>query len=222
MTTMETLRIVIADDHPVFRYGLRALLDAAPDTEVVGEATSGDEAVSLATTLHPDVVLMDLNMPGTNGIEATRQIAAAHPQIGILVVTMFEDDDSVFAAMRAGARGYLLKGAEGEETLRAIRAVAHGEAIFSPAIARRLMRYFGRPKPTGAGAGPVEAFPELTAREREILTLLAQGYTNTVIAERLYLSPKTVRNQVSTIFDKLQVTNRTQAVLRAREAGLGA
>src|SRR5438094_3353717 len=221
METLETLRIVIADDHPVFRYGLRALLDAAPDTEVVGEATSGDEAVSLATTLQPDVVLMDLNMPGTNGIEATRQIAAAHPQIGILVLTMFEDDDSVFAAMRAGARGYILKGAEGEETLRAIHAVAHGEAIFSPAIARRLMRYFARPKPADAGAGPAEAFPDLTAREREILALIAQGYTNTVIAERLYLSPKTVRNQVSTIFDKLQVTNRTQAVLRARDAGLG-
>src|SRR5438093_2491949 len=180
MTTLETLRIVIADDHPVFRYGLRALLGAAPDTEVEGEATSGDEAISLTTTLQPDVVLMDLNMPGTNGIEATRQIAAAHPQIGILVLTMFEDDDSVFAAMRAGARGYLLKGAEGEETLRAIRAVAHGEAIFSPAIARRLIRYFARPKPAGVGSGPAEAFPDLTAREREVLTLLAQGYTNTV------------------------------------------
>ena len=213
---MSPIRVLIADDHPVFRFGLRALLAAEPHTEVIGEATTGDEAITLAVALQPDVVLMDLNMPGPNGVEATRRIAQQCPQIGILVATMF-DDDSVFAAMRAGARGYILKGAEGEETLRAIRAVAHGEAIFSPTIARRLMQHFAAPRP-GPSSPP---FPELTEREHEVLDLIAQGYTNTAIAERLYMSPKTVRNHVSTIFSKLQVSDRTQAAIRAREAGLG-
>ena len=213
---METIRILIADDHPVFRYGLRALLAAEPETEVVGEATSGDEVIALAATLQPDVILMDLNMPGVNGIEATRRILAASPHVRILVITMF-DDDSVFAAMRAGARGYLLKGAEGEETLRAIRAVSKGEAIFSSAIAQRLIQYFGAPRPEV----PAHPFPELTDREREILTLIAQGYTNAAMAERLVLSLKTVRNYVSNIFGKLQVADRAAAIIRARDAGLG-
>ncbi len=213
---MDRIRILIADDHPVFRYGLRALLQAEPETEVVGEAMSGDEVIALAASLQPDVILMDLNMPGINGIEATRRILATNPHMNILVLTMFDDDDSVFAAMRAGARGYLLKGAEGDETVRAIRVVSSGEAIFSPSIARRLMQYFGAPRPTA----PPQAFPKLTEREREILTLIAQGYTNTAIADQLVLSPKTVRNHVSNIFSKLQVADRAEAIIRARDAGL--
>ena len=212
----ESIRILIADDHPVFRFGLAALLEAEEDMQMVGEATSGAEAVARAAELEPDVILMDLNMPGLNGLEATRQIVEAHPEMGILVITMF-DDDSVFAAMRAGARGYVLKGSEGAETLRAIRAVANGEAIFSPAIAERMMQFMARP-PASAEDVP---FPELTAREREVLELVALGLTNTAIAERLVLSPKTIRNHVSNIFGKLQVADRAQAIVRAREAGLG-
>ncbi len=214
---METIRIVIADDHPVFRYGLRALLSAEPGTEVVGEATTGSEAIALATTLLPDILLMDLNMPDVNGIEATRQIGQLVPQVGILVITMVDDDDSVFAAMRAGARGYLLKGAEGDETVRAIHAVSHGEAIFSPAIARRLIQFFNSPSPVAAP----QVFPELTEREHELLDLIAQGYTNAAIAEQLVISPKTVRNHVSHIFAKLQVAGRADAIIRARDSGLG-
>ncbi len=217
---MSRIRVLIADDHPVFRYGLRALLLAEATTmEVVGEATTGEEVVTLAAKSLPEVILMDVNMPGLNGIEATRRILAATPQVGILMLTMFDDDESVFAAMRAGARGYLLKGAEGEETVRAILAVSNGEAIFSPTIARRLIGYFGvhqrrQPSP------PASLFPELTEREREVLTLLAQGYTNPAIAEHLVLSPKTVRNHVSSIFSKLQVAGRAEAIIRARDAGL--
>lgn len=214
---MDTIRVLIADDHPVFRFGLRALLSAEPEIEVVGEATTGEEAISSAETLGPDAILMDINMPGISGIEATRRISQANPHAGILVITMFEDDDSVFAAMRAGARGYLLKGAAGDETVRAIRAVSNGEAIFSPSVARRLMQYFAAPH---ASAAP-QAFPELTEREREILNLIAQGYTNTAIAEKLVLSAKTVRNHVSNIFSKLQVAGRAEAIIRARDAGLG-
>jgi len=213
---MTLIRILIADDHPVFRFGLRALLAAEPDTEVVGEATTGQEAVALAAELEPDIILMDLNMPKLNGLEATRRIRQQNPDIGILVITMF-DDDSVFAAMRAGARGYILKGAEGEETLRAIRAVANGEAIFSPVVAERVMQFFAQ----APSAEPEPAFPELTPREREILIWLAHGLTNSAIAERLVLSPKTVRNHVSNIFSKLQVADRAEAIIRAREAGLG-
>jgi DNA-binding NarL/FixJ family response regulator len=213
---MEPVRILIADDHPVFRFGLRALLGAEPDFAVVGEATTGEEALALAESLQPDVVLMDVNMPGMNGIEATRRILEISPGIGVLIVTMFDDDASVFAAMRAGARGYLLKGAAGEETIRAIRSVSEGEAIFSPAVARRLIQYFSSPP---ASQAPV--FPELTEREREVLQLIAQGYTNAAIAERLTLSPKTVRNHVSNIFGKLQVAGRAEAIIRARDAGLG-
>ncbi|HEX6304625.1 MAG TPA: response regulator transcription factor [Anaerolineales bacterium] len=213
---MKLIRILIADDHPVFRFGMRALLETESDLEVAGEASTGDEAVALADALQPDVVLMDITMPGINGIEATRQILDKHPRMGVLMVTML-DDDSLFPAMRAGARGYLLKGAEGEETLRAIRAVAHGEAIFSPAIAERLTQIIAEPPP-GKAKSP---FPELTPREHEVLALISQGMSNADIAERLTLSLKTVRNHVSNILNKLQVSDRLQAALRAREAGLG-
>ena len=213
---MEPIRVLIADDHPVFRFGLRALLSAAPDLDVAGEATDGEQAVALAASLQPDVVLMDLNMPGLNGLEATRRILQTSPHIAILVVTMF-DDDSVFAAMQAGARGYLLKGIEPEATVRAIRTVASGEAILSPPVAQRMMDFFAQRQPDT----PAQIFPELTDRERELLGLLAQGLTNAAIAERLTLSPKTVRNHVSNIYSKLQVADRAQAIIRAREAGLG-
>lgn len=215
---MEPIRVLIADDHPLFRDGLRTLLQSVSWTEVVGEAATGEETIARAATLEPDVIFMDLNMPGTNGIEATRHILHASPHIGILVVTMYEDDNSVFAAMRAGARGYLLKGADQDETLRALQAISRGEAIFSPAIAKRLIRYF---TPTKASTTPPQAFPNLTEREREILTLLAQGQNNAEIAQKLVLSPKTVRNHLSNIFSKLQVADRVQAIIRAREAGLG-
>lgn len=214
---MSSIRIVIADDHPVFRFGLRALLGAEPDMEVVAEATMGEEAIDLAARLRPDIILMDINMPGLNGIEATRRIVQANPETGILVITMV-DDDTLFAAMRAGARGYLLKGAQGEETLHAIRAVARGEAIFSPVVAKRLIRYFGEPPSSISGPDP---FPELTAREHEILELIARGYTNAAIAEQLSLSSKTVRNYTSDIFSRLQVASRAEAIIRARDAGLG-
>jgi len=208
------LRVLVADDHPVFRYGMRALLASEGDTELVGEATDGEEAINLALELGPDVVLMDLNMPKVNGIDATRKILEARPETGVLVLTMFEDDDSVFAALRAGARGYLLKGADGGDTLRAIRAVARGEAILGPSVARRLTGFF-------AGQQPASAFPELTGREREVLDLIARGYTNDAIAKRLYLIPKTTRNYVSAVFQKLGVADRASAIVRAREAGLG-
>lgn len=215
---MDQIRVLIADDHPFFRDGLRVLLDATADTTLVGEAASGDEVVRLAATLEPDVILMDLKMPRLNGIEASRQIVQSSPQIGILVITMFEDDNSVFAAMRAGARGYLLKGADKDEMLLAIRAVAGGEAIFGPAIARRLMRYFAAPTPAQQAA-PAPIFPGLTGREGEILALIAEGRNNQEIAGQLFLSLKTVRNYVSNIFSKLQVADRAQAIVRARDAG---
>ncbi len=216
----DPLRVLVADDHPFFRDGLRVMLEATPDTELVGEAADGVEAVNLAHTLRPDVILMDLRMPGLGGIEATRKILNESPQVGILVVTMIEDDDSVFAAMRAGARGYLLKGADKDEVLLAIRAVGRGEAIFGPGIARRLVQYFASHAAVPKQASRV-AFPELTDREREILDLIAAGRNNQEIAGQLFLSLKTVRNYVSSIFTKLQVADRSQAVIRAREAGLG-
>jgi DNA-binding NarL/FixJ family response regulator len=219
---MTPIRVLIADDHPVFRFGVRALLNATADTEVVGEVTTGEEAIAQAASVRPDVILMDINMPGVNGIEATRRIRAAHPEVRVLVVTMLEDD-SVFAATRAGAHGYIVKGAEPSEVLRAIRAVAEGEAIFSPTIAERLLRYFATPPAAGDGArrggGPL--FPDLTEREREVLGLIAHGLTNSAIAEQLVLSQKTVRNYVTEIFSKLQVADRSQAIIRARNAGLG-
>ena len=214
---MEPLRVLIADDHPLFRHGIAALLQALPEFEVVGEATSGEEVVALAEQLQPDVILMDIHMPGLNGIAATRLILHTSPHIRILMVTMSEDDASVFTAMRAGARGYVLKDAQKDDMLRAIRAVGRGEAIFSPAVATRLIDFFAAPRP----AVPPQAFPDLTDRERAILNLIAQGHNNPEIAARLVLSPSTVRNYVSNIFGKLQVADRAQAIIRAREAGLG-
>ena len=211
------LRILIADDHPLFRDGLRVLLESVHDMQVVGEAPSGEDVEALASALQPEVILMDIKMPGLNGIEATRRILSAAPGIKILIVSMFEDDDSVFAALRAGARGYILKGAVQAETLRAIRAVGNGEAIFSPAIAQRVIQYFASPR---AGTLP-PAFPELTEREYEILQLIAQRASNMEIAAKLVLSPKTVRNHVSNIFSKLHVADRTEAMMAARIAGLG-
>ena len=212
---MDNLTILIVDDHPVFRKGLRALLATMPDFELVGEAASGEEAIILAEKLQPDVVLLDLQMPGGGGLEAIRPIVQTSPHIGILIVTMFDDDDSVFAAMRAGARGYVLKDMNDEEITRAILAVGHGEAIFSPAIAERMMDFFSaRP------ALPANIFPELTDSERNVLRLMAQGANNETIARQLTLSTKTVRNYVSNIFSKLQVADRAQAIVKARDAGL--
>lgn len=216
---MDSVSVLIADDHAPFRAGLRALLESASDIEVVGEAGTGAEAIIQATKLQPDVILMDLQMPDVSGIDATRRILHTSPHISILVLTMFEDDDFVFAALRAGARGYLLKGALKAEILRAIRVVSSGEAIFGPAIARRLMSYFAelqRPQ-----AVPEYAFPELTEREREILNLIAQHHTNPEIAEQLGVKLKTVCNHVSNIYSKLQVADRAQAIIKARAAGMG-
>ena len=212
-----TIRILIADDHGVVREGLRAVLGPEPDMEVVGEAATGKEVIERAAELGPDVILMDIQMPHVNGIEATHRILEAKPHIGVVVLTMFEDDDSVFSAMRAGARGYVLKGAPPSQILKVLRAVAGGEAYFGPEIARRLMDFFSAPKP----ASPEETFPELSAREVEILDLIAQGHSNAKIAGRLFLSPKTVGNHISHIFTKLQVADRAHAIIRAREAGLG-
>ena len=213
---MEPLRILVADDHPVFRTGIKALLQATPAMELVGEATTGDSAVELATQLQPDVVLMDIKMPGLNGIEATRKIVHTSPQIRVLVVTMFEDDASVFTALRAGARGYVLKDIDQDDLIHAIQAVGRGEAIFSPAIATRLIDYFAAPQVVV----PRDLFPTLTDREREILVLIAQSHTNAEIGRQLMLTPKTVSNYVSNILGKLQVADRAQAILRARDAGL--
>jgi DNA-binding NarL/FixJ family response regulator len=207
------IRVLVADDHALFRAGLRGLLEAVPDTTVVGEAATGDQAVTMADRLRPDVVLMDIAMPGGNGIDATQRIVRAHPEVGVLMLSMLEDDESLFAAMRAGARGYVLKGVSPGRILRAIRVVHSGEAIFSPAIATRLLDFFAAPK-----APP--AFPQLTQREREILAAIARGQTNQEIAGALSLSLKTVQNHVSNIYAKLRVADRTRAAIRAREAGL--
>jgi len=210
-------RVLIAEDHPVYRDGLRALLEASPEVELVGEAGDGDEAVHMTCDLRPDVVLMDLQMPGRNGIDATRAIGSQAPRSAVLILTMFEDDESVFNAMRAGARGYLLKDASGEELLRAIDTVGHGGAVFGAGVARRLVAFFA-----SGGVGPhAEPFPELTERERQVLDRMARGEGNAVIAARLGISLKTVRNYASTIFDKRMVVSRAEAIVRAREAGLG-
>ncbi|MGH8959969.1 MAG: response regulator [Jatrophihabitantaceae bacterium] len=211
----DAVRVILADDHPMFRDGLKVALSAMDGVEVVAEASSGAEAVELAAEHQPDVVLMDVNMPGLNGIDATRRIVAESPHIGVLVLTMFDEDESVFQAMRAGARGYLLKGSDQDDIMRAVRAVARGDAIFGPALAQRLIGYFA------VSRGAVLPFSGLTDREREVLELLARGRSNTEIARELYVSPKTVRNHVSNVFAKLQVSDRAQAIVRAREAGLG-
>ena len=212
-----TIRILIADDHGVVREGLRVVLGSESDMEVVGEAATGKEVVERVAELRPGVILMDIQMPELNGIEATRRLLEANPSVGVVVLTMFEDDDSVFSAMRAGARGYVLKGAPPSEILKVVRAVAAGEAHFGPEIARRLMSFFSEQSPTSAQ----DIFPELSAREVEILDLIAQGHSNAKIAARLYLSPKTAGNHISHIFTKLQVADRAHAIIRAREAGLG-
>jgi DNA-binding NarL/FixJ family response regulator len=213
----DSVRVLIADDHPLFREGMRGRLDRVGDIKVVGEAASGEEAVRMAGELEPEVILMDIKMPGLNGIEATREIRKAGPEVGVLVLTMFEDDDSVFAAMRAGAKGYLLKDSGGEEVVYAIRAVASGEAVFGSGVAERIIGFFSAPGP----AAHRRAFPELTEREEEVLSLVARGKSNQEIARQLYVSVKTVRNHVSNILLKLHVADRAQAVIRARDAGMG-
>ena len=219
--SMDTIRLLIADDHALFREGLRALFSALPDIEVVGEAADGATAITQVDSSQPDVVLMDINMPGINGIEATRRILSTHPNLGVIMVTMLEDDASVFSAMRAGARGYVLKGAHHDEILQAIRTVATGQAVFGPGIATRMMNFFQGLNTAPQKGGSATIFPELTEREREVLTLIAQGVSNKEIAERLVISAKTVSNHITNIFSKLQVADRAQAIIRARDAGLG-
>ena len=212
----EAVRVIVADDHPVFRDGLAMLLGSVEGIEVVGSAGTGQDAVELALAEMPDVVVMDVQMPGLNGIDATRRLSVEAPALGVVVLTMSEDDGTVFAAVKAGARGYLVKGAEQDEIVRAITAVAGGGVVFGASLARRIGEFFA-----AGPAGPPDAFPQLTAREREILDLVAGGRSNAQIAATLYLSPKTVRNTVSNIFAKLQVADRAEAIIRARDAGLG-
>ena len=217
MSAEPPIRIVVADDHPLYRRGLAALLNAQDGWAVVAEEADGIGAVTAAREASPDVVVMDMNMPGLDGIEATRRITSSHPEVGVLVLTMYDDDGSVFAAMRAGARGYLLKGADQDEIIRAVSAVLSGEAIFGPSVARRIIDFFASPRPHVVES----VFPELTAREHQVLDLIAAGRNNNEVANALVLSPKTVRNHASAIFAKLQVADRSEAIVRAREAGLG-
>jgi DNA-binding NarL/FixJ family response regulator len=217
---VSTLRVIVTDDHPVFREGLVTILGDIDGIEVVAEAANGDEAVAAAAEHAPDVVLMDLRMPGTSGIEATARITAAHPDVAVLVLTMSEDDESVYAALRAGARGYLLKEAGKEDIARGMRAVARGEAVFGPRVSEKVLQYFASAR-LAATAGAVP-FPQLTDREREILDHVARGATNMVIARKLFLSEKTVRNHVSSVLGKLGAHNRAAAVAMARDSGLGA
>lgn len=212
---MDPIRVMLVDDHPVVRSGLRALLDSLPGYSVVAEATDGEGAVREAHLTRPDVILMDIRMPGIDGLEATRRIRSTSPDIAVLVLTMLDDDDTVFGAMRAGAQGYLLKGAEQGDIDRAIRSVVAGEAIFSPGVAQRVLGFFAAPPAAD------DQFPGLTAREREVLDLVAAGRRNQAIAQELFLSPKTVANHISSIFAKLEVADRSEAIVRARRGGLG-
>lgn len=212
------IRILVADDHPVVRGGLVALLRTIEGLDVVGEAADGEAAVREAQLTRPDVVLMDVRMPGLDGVEATRRIRAAVPSTRVLILTMYDDDATVFTAMQAGAQGYLLKEAEQGEIVRAVHGVVAGEAIFGPGVAERVLGYFaGSP----AQASPAYPFPELTERERVVLELLARGRRTTEIATELFLSPKTVANNMTSIFAKLQVASRAEAIVRAHEGGLG-
>ena len=217
MTAFRKLRVLIADDHPLFRGGMRGLLATQPDMEVAGEATTGEDTVRLVGELKPDIVLMDIKMPGSGGIEATRRLLAADPGVRVLVVTMFEDDATVFTAIRAGARGYVLKDDDKDDVLGAIRTVGRGGAVFGPGVAARLTDFLTTARP----AVPRESFPALTDREREMLHLMAKGASNAEIAHFLSLSPKSVANYVSNVLHKLQVADRKQAAARAREAGIG-
>ena len=210
-----SVRVLVVDDHPVFRAGMVSILADLSDIELVGQAADGAEAITAADELQPDVVLMDLRMPGIGGIEATTRITAAHPDIAVVVLTMDDDDDSVFAALRAGARGYLLKEADADDVHRAVLSVARGEAVFGPGIATRVLAHF-----SAASRGRTGPFPQLTGRENEVLALLAQGLDNATIARRLVLSEKTVRNRVSDVLAKLHARNRAEAVALARDAGL--
>ncbi|MCB0963827.1 MAG: response regulator transcription factor [Acidimicrobiales bacterium] len=213
------IRILVVDDHPVVRGGLVAVLRTIADLEVVGEAADGDEAVRATVEHRPDVVLMDVRMPGMDGIEATRQIRERAPESRVLVLTMYDDDATVFTAMQAGARGYLLKESDQTDIVRAVRGVVAGEAIFGPGVATRILGYFA--DPPAQPASDEYPFPELTERERLVLDLLAQGRRTADIAGELYLSPKTVSNHLTTIFAKLQVAGRGEAIVAARERGLG-
>ncbi|MGD8753730.1 MAG: response regulator transcription factor [Anaerolineales bacterium] len=214
---MNPVRILIVDDHTLFREGVRAILKAVSDFEIVGEAATGEEAIDKVSTLKPDIILMDIQMPDINGVEATIKILKEHPEMGIIILTMLEDDDSLFSALRAGARGYVLKGADKAEMVKSIRAVANGEALFGPAIANRLTRFFKNP----GRMKKQSAFPELTDREFEVLELIAKAHNNQEIAENLHISIKTVSNHISNVFNKLQVADRTEAIFKARDAGLG-
>jgi DNA-binding NarL/FixJ family response regulator len=215
--TQTPIRVLIADDHPVFRDGLASLLEPLPGIEVVARASDGHEAVALAAEHQPDVIVMDVQMPGLNGIEATRQVVAARPQLGVLVLTMGEDDGTVLSALRAGARGYLRKGAEQDEIVRAIDTVHSGGVVFGASLAGRIAEVLSPPP----GAATARPFPELTERETEVLDRIAAGRNNGQIAAELFLSPKTIRNNVSSILAKLQATDRAEVIIRARDAGLG-
>jgi DNA-binding NarL/FixJ family response regulator len=209
--------VVLADDHPLVRQGLRAVFEATPDITIVAEAEDGYDAVRQCVEHRPDVVLMDLQMPGLHGIDATGQVRAQAPDTAVVVLTMFDDDDTVFAAVSIGAAGYLLKGSDGADIVAAVRAAAAGQAVFGAALAKRMQTWFAR----GVARAEQQPFPELSDRERDILDGVAGGHTNAEIGATLFLSPKTVANNITRILDKLQVAHRTEAIVKARDAGLG-